>query len=321
MTRIEELNSSQEISLSQDFYDCVSKGIIFNPEIGTDVLECCHMSANIIIHHWNHAKFLPMLFQSFECMNSAGIDFEIIITDSGSDEKNKNNVLKLLEKHKSDQNLFTPLKITYLIHDLDELRKEFNDKNLDGTFHGFPYISNSALKYCNKDIHVICDSSNIVNKNWLKGLCSPHYIFHKSKIIVKANGGDFTADSTLLLEEKDFLEEYLEYPHTYYGFGAGRGFGWSIKTTEIKRLGGFNQIFSCCGAVDDDLIYRAKLDGFQFIGHNKSLGLHRIHNEGYEQNTRKPNWGYKKLKELHQNTEIVCNTNTEIIPIEIYKNF
>lgn len=319
MDRNLELQQAQQIKLPEEFNDCLNHGILFNP---TRVLSHYNndkkMSASIVIQHWNHSKFLPMLFQSFELMDSNNIDCQFIITDSGSSEKEKSNVLKLLDNYEYK------FKIDFLYHNLDEQRKEFNEKNPDGTFHGFPYISNSALNYCNNDIHILCDSSNIVHPKWLIGLCCEHYLFFKENLIIKSKGGDFTSESTIKLESMNFDPvECFKLPMLYYEFAAGRGFGWSIKTSELKRLGGFRHLFSSCGGVDDDFWYRAKLEGFKFFGNSNSMAAHRIHNEGYELNPRKPDWAYKKLKEIY----IINNEINPIIPfesikpIETYKNY
>jgi hypothetical protein len=319
MNKIEELNKSQQIELSNDFNDCLNKGIIFNPpEVpALSELYFMPMSATVVVHNWNHSRFLLMLFQSFLAMDRENIDVDFIITDSGSDKPNVDLIKYILREYKSK------LKITFLYHDLDIYREKFNNNNPDGTFHGFPYISNSALLFINKDIHIICDSSNIVNKNWLRALCSPHYTFHKERIILKCKGADFTAESTVSLIDKDFKEEYFTLPHTYYGFQAGRGFGWSLKTNNLKALGGFRHLFSSCGGVDDDLWYRAKLEGFKFFGHKEGFSVHRIHNEGYEKNPRKPNWAYKQLKELYitQNITQPFIKFEHIDPIYTLKNY
>jgi hypothetical protein len=177
------------------------------------------------------------------------------------------------------------------------------------------------LNFVNNTVHIICDSSNIVDNQWLRGLCSPHYIWPKSKIIVKSRGGDFTPESTITLEDKSFNYDYFNLPHTYYKFAAGTGFGWSILTDNIKLLGGFNQLLSCCGAVDDDFIYRARKYGFMYIGQEKSFAIHRIHSEGYEKNKRKPNWGYKQLVNLHVNNKTSNIIKNDIIaPIKVVSN-
>lgn len=316
MDRIEELNNSQKIQLGDDFFDLLNAGIIFNPTNSINYSKHDKkMSATIIIHLWNHSKFLPLLFDSFLQMDRDNIDLQIIITDSGSDESEIEKVRNII-----DNSIFD---IDYIVHDLNDLRKDFNEKNKDGTFHGFPYISNSALNFCRGDIHVVCDSSNVVNKNWLMGLVVPHYKFFNSKLILKSRGGDYTAESTIsLANEMKFKNEFLELPHTYHNFDAGRGFGWSLKTKSLIDIGGFRHLLSSCGGVDDDLIYRAKMNGFQFIGSEPSFALHRIHNEGYEKNERKPNWAYKKLKELYIENKLETIIEFESIkPIKHYKNY
>lgn len=320
MDKIKELEKSQQIQLSNDFYELIENGILFNPKHGLDKFFDGRMSASILIHHWNHSKFLPMLFESFECMDKNNIECQFIITDSGSSKEEIENVKKLLD------NFQGKLKIDFLIHELNDLREEFNKNNLDGTFHGFPYISNSALNFCKNDVHVICDSSNIVNYKWLQGLVSPHYLYYNEKLIIKSRGGDYTPESTLELENKNFSIDYFELPHTYHEFQAGRGFGWSIKTKDIIELGGFRHLLSSCGGVDDDFIFRAvKLDKFKFFGHKESFALHRIHNEGYEKNSRKPNWAYKQLKKLYiENLEENKNPKIEFDPtkpIETFRNY
>lgn len=317
MNRVEELNRSQSIDYSSSFYDCLNSGLLFNPKHGIDTQYSGHMSASIIIHHWNHAKFLPLLFKSFLAMDRTDIETQFIITDSGSDFDNTEKIFSLM---KSYQNV---LKIDFIQHDLDSLREKFNADNPDGTFHGFPYISNSALNYVKNDIHILCDSSNLVSSSWLRSLCSPHYVFHKSRLIIKSRGGDYTAESTLQFEDRENFFEQIDFkrPHTDYGFEAGRGFGWSIKTSEIKKMGGFNQELSCCGAVDDFTWSLAKKEGFQFLGHNQAKAIHRIHNEGYEKNPRKPNWGYKKLFELYQQ-DLIKNQNQEFVTPKLHlKNY
>ena len=318
MNRNQELENSQTIKLPQEFNECLNYGILFNPINSLSHYDVSKkMSASIVIQHWNHSKFLPMLFESFKAMDKTNVDCQFIITDSGSSEGEKTNVLKLLDTYRGI------LKVDFLYHNLNEQRDDFNKKNSDGTFHGFPYISNSALNYCKNDIHILCDSSNIVNDKWLIGLCCEHYLFFKEKLIIKSMGGDFSSESTIKLETMDFSLECFKLPMMFYGFEAGRGFGWSIKTSELKRLGGFRHLLSSCGGVDDCFWYRAKLDGFKFFGNNNSMAAHRIHSEGYETNLRKPDWAYKQLKRIY----ITNKENNPIIPFEsikpkeVYKNY
>ena len=318
MDKIQQLNESQKITLSDDFYKLLNAGIIFNPSKSINYYQHdSKMSATIMVHLWNHSKFLSLLFDSFFQMNKDNIDLQIIITDSGSDDEEIKKVNDLMNSYKG---IF---KIDYIIHDLIKLREKFNDENKDGTFHGFPYISNSALNFCKGDILAICDSSNVVNDNWLMGLVVPHYKFFNSKLILKSRGADYTAESTLKLEnEKKFSKDFLKLEHNYHHFEAGRGFGWSMKTKNLIELGGFRHLLSSCGGVDDDLIYRAKINGFQFIGTEASFAIHRIHNEGYEKNARKPNWAYRKLCELYIDNKSDTIINFESIkPIKHFKNY
>lgn len=313
-SRIEELRNSQTINLNDEFYTCLNNGIIPFVKHKINLYKTdIHMSASVIIHHWNHAKFLPLLFKSFSNMDKNNIDVEFIITDSGSDEQNISMIQKVIDDYRGILN------ITALIHNLDDIRQEFNEKNPDGTFHGFPYISNSALNYCNNDIHCICDSSNIVNKEWLIGLCYPHYVY-KNNLVIKARGADFTPESTVFIEQNQDrnIDEYLNLPYTYHDFSAGTGFGWSVKTDNVRSLGGFNQTLSCCGAVDDDFIYRALQNNYLYLGNEPPLGVHRIHNEGYEKNPRKPQWGYKMLQKIHIE-KLDLFYNEPIKPVKILK--
>lgn len=317
MDRIEELNKSQEINLNEAFYHCINGGIIFNPTQSMNVMLNEPMSASVLIHHWNHSKFLPLLFQSFEAMDRKDIDVQFIITDSGSDDFNKEQIIKLVNEYQDR------LKVLFITTDLSEKRQQFNEANPDGTFHGFPYISNMALDYCIGDIHMLCDSSNIVNKHWLRALCSPHYKYYNTKMAIKVMGADFTAESTVQMENATYSEDLFNLPHKAYGFEAGRGFGWSMKMQLLKELGGFNKTFSSCGGVDDELWYRMKLEKFIFVGHPEAKGFHRIHNEGYEVNKRKPNWAYKKLEEIYlDNTQPVTKLEQEhLVPLFEFKNY
>jgi hypothetical protein len=256
------------------------------------------------------------LFSSFNQMDMENIDINFIISDAGSNDENVNIVRELMNKYKNK------LKIIFMYFWLDSEREQFAKENPESTFHSFPYLWNGVIENDNielNDIYCMCDSSNVVNKNWIRAICSPHYIFHKEKLIIKSLGGDYTAESTIRLEnENEFKEEFLSYEHQFHGLGGGRGQGISIKADNLEYT---NQKFSCTGGCDDELIYRlVKLGGYKFIGHNKSLAIHRIHETGSGE--RKPNWAYKQLIKMYKNNEFKLNLTYDVInPIWIERNY
>jgi len=312
---IEKMNQSYPPAPTDTFNRLVQAGVLFEVTLKTDRMHNDPMSANIVIPNWNHSEFLPMLFESFEAADRENIDLEFIITDSGSNDKNKKIIMDLLDKYRDT------LKIRFLYHDFSEQRKAFEAANADGAFHGSVYGFNSALRYCKNDVFLNADSSNVVNKDWIRGMLSPHYIFHKSKLWVRSKGGDFTPEVGYDLKDAKFSSSILELPHTYVGFGGGNGMGFSLKTKNIKALKGFNQLLSCCAGPDDDLRFRCKEDGFQFLGHESALAIHRPHYSGWESKGRKSAYGYRKMIELFVEKTETTFDNKVVEPLEIHCNF
>lgn len=321
MTKEQEIEQSQKIELPPEFFSCLQNGIIPVVQYANDKVTFDKMSATIITQTWNASRFLPMLFESFYEMDRNNIDTQFIITDAGSDEDNKSQILELLEAYKNKLN------ILFLYHNVDEQRNIFNNNHPDGTFHSFPFITNSALKYAEGDVFINCDSSNIVDKEWVRGLCSLHYMYPEKKLVVKSRCADFTAESTLSLEGKYFDYSYFTLPHDYHEFTAGTGCGFSAKIKNVNMIGGFNNHFSCCGAVDDEFIYRMIKDGGMFIGNKPSFAIHRTHKDGYDPNKnqkkRLPDWGYKELKKMYIDAKspMIIQNNDDVVPLEVHKNY
>jgi hypothetical protein len=326
MTKEQEIQESQTIQLPQEFFECLQHGIIPVVKYSNDKLYFQKMKASVIVQTWNASRFLPMLFESFDKMDRSNIDVKFIIADAGSDEKNKNEIMDILDKYKNKLN------ILFLYNNYDDKRIEFNNLHPDSNFHSFPYLNNMALQYIDDDeVFILCDSSNIVNDRWLRGLCSLHYIYPDKKLIVRAKGADFSAKSTTEIENKNFDNKFFDMEQTYNHFGGGNGQGISMLGKNIKEIGGYDQInFSCVGGADDQFHYRFLKhfsDKSLFIGNENSYGIHRVHNDGYDkskgQRPRTPGYAYKLLKKLYieeKNTSLIIH-NEIINPIEIHKNY
>ncbi len=326
-----KLDKSLDFQLPQEFYELVQHGVIPLVKQEDSCIYTGDMSASVIIHLYNHSKFLKMLFQSFEQLDMENIDTEFIITDSGSDDENVQIVKDLIDKYNGT------LKIKYLWNDLSEQRKKFESEHKDIPFHGFNRISNVALNHIQNDIYCLCDSSNIVAREWLRTLISPHYTHRDKTLITKVLGADFTTGSTILINKKrdrDYSPNYFKLHHTRNdGYSAGSGTGISFKN-EIAKKVRFNNYLSSVGT-DDDFTYRflqyAGSKGL-FLGNNfenRVLAIHRKHFEGYDEEKgerkRNPGWAYKTLHKWYVkkiDTPPVCALNVdEDVPKFIYSNF
>jgi glycosyltransferase involved in cell wall biosynthesis len=257
------------------------------PEPSADLMP---QAVSMVVSNYNHSEMLRRLVWLLsQTQKLIPREFELLITDSGSNDENVELVERMLAIFGSQLN------IRYVYIDCSD------ERQADPKFNGYARCVNAGVKLAKHNIIVYADSSILIPDDYLWDLAYPHGT-PNARRFVRSPLLNATKEQAKLFNCR--WEKWQDFSPFTPSHGRP---SWSIKKQHFMEVGGMDEDMCRYGAVDDDFVLRTIMNSCENLI-SRSPVLHIYHEEKH----RHCDPRNMKIFEDHAGREIkVVNTNRE----------
>lgn len=246
-------------------------------------------SISMIISNYNHSHMvMRILWQLAHTQRYMPSNFEVIVTDSGSNKENRDIIENMLLCYRMRLNM------RYVYVDCSEQR------NKDPKFNGYGPCINAAVKNAKYNLICYCDSSILVPPDYLWDLSYPHT--ESNKRFVRSPLKNANAKQSEEIVKSGSWEDFDKFGQ--FKQSQGRP-SWSVSKKNFINVGGMDESMLYYGSTDDDFVLRLIMNGCDNVM-SQSYVLHLFHEEPHRKGDPR---NLAIFKEHARNNTKVVNVN------------